>query len=411
VGSESVIHGRVTAPKMTQSDSAFQFSNDDMDLDMCSPSFSRVPHRRVRSDPTDLMPALRAARTGWTPEQEAVMGQMKRDLSPFRSSSATYSPALKKHAPTLERRISDCSMSTETTPAEVGGTHGQMNFHIDANNFSVDPSEADSRPGTPPMRISKKDVPMWTVEEDLLILQLVDQHGKRWSKIASHLPGRTDNGVRNRWNRMERAQVLRQRRGTEAGYRCRRCGQPKRGHICAALTMGDRPEGEELQQKAEALTKLSAQAIRTTLVEPMSQSQPSSQIYPEPQSKFTPQVQPNESLQQQEHVQPVPPVKMSQLPVPPAMQFPQPNAQESAPLRGNIFSTSQYAKEPALESIPSAAFDDAQLDEFLEELRVSLTSQDSRDETVAFWTQPYLQFEHQQSSPSTSVLTVAASVC
>merc|ERR1719446_1003964 len=53
---------------------------------------------------------------------------------------------------------------------------------------------------------NKKDVPMWTVEEDLLILQLVEQHGKRWSKIAAHLPGRTDNGVRNRWNRMELAQ-------------------------------------------------------------------------------------------------------------------------------------------------------------------------------------------------------------
>ena len=66
---------------------------------------------------------------------------------------------------------------------------------------------------------SKKDVPMWTVEEDLLILQLVDQHGKKWSKIAAHLPGRTDNGVRNRWNRMERAHVIKQRRpaGTATG--------------------------------------------------------------------------------------------------------------------------------------------------------------------------------------------------
>ena len=109
---------------------------------------------------------------------------------------------------------------------------------------------------------SKKDVPMWTVEEDLLILQLVEEHGKKWSKIASHLPGRTDNGVRNRWNRMERAQVLRKHRGPAAGYRCRRCGEPKRGHICAARSIGDEVlEGEELHVKAAALTELSAQAM------------------------------------------------------------------------------------------------------------------------------------------------------
>jgi len=112
---------------------------------------------------------------------------------------------------------------------------------------------------------SKKDVPMWTVEEDLLILQLVDQHGKKWSKIAAHLPGRTDNGVRNRWNRMERAHVIKQRRPAGAGYRCRRCGEPKRGHICAARVLGlfDEPEGDDLHLKAVALTDLSAKAMQS----------------------------------------------------------------------------------------------------------------------------------------------------
>mmetsp|Transcript_31113 Transcript_31113/g.85023 ORF Transcript_31113/g.85023 Transcript_31113/m.85023 type:complete len:499 (+) Transcript_31113:107-1603(+) len=114
---------------------------------------------------------------------------------------------------------------------------------------------------------AKKDVPMWTVEEDLLILQLVERHGKRWSKIASHLPGRTDNGVRNRWNRMEKAQSLRSRHGAEHGYRCRRCGQPKRGHICAALTQGEQPEGDMLAKKAAALTALSAEKLRTMLTD------------------------------------------------------------------------------------------------------------------------------------------------
>jgi hypothetical protein len=87
-------------------------------------------------------------------------------------------------------------------------------------------------------------------------------HGRRWSKIATFLSGRTDNGVRNRWNRMERAQMMRQKRGADSGYRCRRCGQPKRGHICAALSTADGPiRGRELASKAAALTALSAQAV------------------------------------------------------------------------------------------------------------------------------------------------------
>jgi hypothetical protein len=57
--------------------------------------------------------------------------------------------------------------------------------------------------------------------------------------------------------------VLRKARGPAAGYRCRRCGEPKRGHICAARTTGDQPEGEDLHMKAAALTELSAHAMST----------------------------------------------------------------------------------------------------------------------------------------------------
>jgi len=61
---------------------------------------------------------------------------------------------------------------------------------------------------------------------------------------------------------MEKAQTLRTRKGPDHGYRCRRCGQPKRGHICAALTQGERPEGDDLSLKAAALTALSAQRMQ-----------------------------------------------------------------------------------------------------------------------------------------------------
>lgn len=40
----------------------------------------------------------------------------------------------------------------------------------------------------------------WTWEEDRLIIKLYKQLGPHWVKIASHLPGRNGNNVKNHWN-------------------------------------------------------------------------------------------------------------------------------------------------------------------------------------------------------------------
>ena len=170
----------------------------------------RGAHRRTKSEPTEIIAAARAG-----------LG-----MGGFRRGGPDGG------GPTHKR--------SRSTSHKVSGSYSRM----------LEPAD------------EKKDVAMWAQEEDLLILKLVGEIGKRWSTIAAQLPGRTDNGVRNRFNRMEKAQELKSTRRADAGYRCRRCGQPKRGHICAALTQGAGPRtAEELEEKAAALTALSAAKI------------------------------------------------------------------------------------------------------------------------------------------------------
>lgn len=45
----------------------------------------------------------------------------------------------------------------------------------------------------------KKDA-RWTESEDRFVVLFQARYGNRWSKIASHLPGRTDNHIKNRFN-------------------------------------------------------------------------------------------------------------------------------------------------------------------------------------------------------------------
>jgi hypothetical protein len=44
----------------------------------------------------------------------------------------------------------------------------------------------------------KKD--KWTAEEDALIIQLYNTYGSKWAYIASQMPGRSDNAIKNRFN-------------------------------------------------------------------------------------------------------------------------------------------------------------------------------------------------------------------
>jgi len=55
---------------------------------------------------------------------------------------------------------------------------------------------------------SKRRKVGWTSTEDLVILTSVRKLGTQWPRIASQLPGRTADAVRNRWHRLQKTHAL-----------------------------------------------------------------------------------------------------------------------------------------------------------------------------------------------------------
>jgi hypothetical protein len=48
----------------------------------------------------------------------------------------------------------------------------------------------------------------WTAEEDAMLIQKVNELGRKWQQIAHFFKGRTDINVKNRWNHLRKHNLL-----------------------------------------------------------------------------------------------------------------------------------------------------------------------------------------------------------
>lgn len=266
-------------------------------------------HRRTYSAPPALKnvhsdhPGLSGKRSARSPR--GVSAGLAFGVDPFQD---IRSPVYKKYLPADEQAASeDSSFMSKEAPTVRHGERGGPTRRVRAHSFDDAVYElqrfdemaagrgASSKRGGGAKRNDAanptdgasgetggtardmKTVP-WTSSEDKVICEGVEEHGFKWSLISLTLPGRTDNAVRNRWHRLEQARRWREEMQAQyqaasangapinpiampgsayPGYKCRRCGQPKRGHVCPYEDSGGlplpstRPSSHQRPGKAE----------------------------------------------------------------------------------------------------------------------------------------------------------------
>lgn len=100
----------------------------------------------------------------------------------------------------------------------------------------------------------------WTPEEDRILIEYHQELGNQWVKIAEHLPGRSDNSIKNRWNSTLKKRLEAETNGTPRPRR----GRPSlKNHPRSADDIPKPPRLEEVipfptpdQTKSAGATKI-----------------------------------------------------------------------------------------------------------------------------------------------------------
>lgn len=146
-------------------------------------------------------------RRPWSAEEDATI----------RTNVQKLGPQWRMIAPLLKGRSDDSVRNRWKRLSESSGTDGGAPSAVHKRRVSEEHEPVKRHASILSMKEGAKECTegcdgaarvSWSPREDQLIVRAVQELGSRWSAVAERLPGRTEQAVRNRWNRLQqRARV------------------------------------------------------------------------------------------------------------------------------------------------------------------------------------------------------------